>query len=53
MKVFNIRAGITRELDYPSTRYGSTYVDGPWEDIGAISYWEEILKNYYCLIGGY
>jgi len=28
MKVFNIRCGIGKELDYPSERYGSTPIDG-------------------------
>jgi aldehyde:ferredoxin oxidoreductase len=51
MKVFNLRAGITRELDYPSSRYGSPHLDGPWTGIGIMPYWEEMLKNYYTLMG--
>ncbi|NIM44187.1 MAG: aldehyde ferredoxin oxidoreductase, partial [Nitrososphaeria archaeon] len=51
MKAFNIRAGITRELDYPSTRYGSTHVDGPWKGIGIIPYLDDMLENYYRLMG--
>ncbi|MFH0897903.1 MAG: aldehyde ferredoxin oxidoreductase C-terminal domain-containing protein, partial [Candidatus Bathyarchaeota archaeon] len=51
MKVFNIRAGITKEQDYPSARYGSTHVDGPWKGIGIMPNWEEMLKNYYNLMG--
>jgi aldehyde:ferredoxin oxidoreductase len=50
-KVFNLRAGITRELDYPSSRYGSTHIDGPWTGIGIMPYWEEMLENYYTLMG--
>jgi len=51
MKAFNIRAGIGRKLDYPSARYGSTHVDGPWKGIGIMSRWEEMLENYYRLMG--
>jgi aldehyde:ferredoxin oxidoreductase len=51
MKIFNLRAGITREFDIPSTRYGSTHVDGPWEGIGIMPHWEKMLENYYRLMG--
>ena len=51
MKVFNIRAGIMRDRDYPSARYGSTHMDGPWKGIGIMPYWEEMLDNYYRLMG--
>ena len=51
MKAFNIRAGITKELDYPSTRYGSTHIDGPYEGIGIMPRWEEMLANYYRHMG--
>ncbi len=51
MKAFNIRAGITRELDQPSARYGSTPVDGPSKGKSIVPHWEEMLKNYYRLMG--
>jgi aldehyde:ferredoxin oxidoreductase len=51
LKAFNIRAGITRELDQPSTRYGSTPVDGPTKDIAIAPHWEKMLENYYRLMG--
>jgi aldehyde:ferredoxin oxidoreductase len=51
MKAFNLRAGITKELDYPSTRYGSTHVDGPWKGVGIMPHWEAMLENYYRLMG--
>ncbi len=51
MKVFNLRSGISRDLDYPSTRYGSTHIDGPWEGIGIMPHWEKMLENYYRLMG--
>jgi aldehyde:ferredoxin oxidoreductase len=51
IKAFNIRAGITRELDRPSRRYGSTPVDGPTKDIAIAPHWEKMLENYYRLMG--
>jgi aldehyde:ferredoxin oxidoreductase len=51
MKAFNIRVGITRELDYPSARYGSTHIDGPWKGIGIMPNWDAMLENYYSLMG--
>lgn len=51
MRVFNIRTGITQELYFPSTRYGSVHLDGPWKGIGIMSHWEKMLENYYGLMG--
>jgi len=51
MRAFNIRVGIGKEHDRPSTRYGSTHIDGPWEGIGIMPYWEKMLENYYRLMG--
>ncbi len=51
MRAFNLRAGLTRALDYPSERYGSTHVDGPWKGIGIKPSWEMMLANYYRLMG--
>jgi len=51
MKSFNLRSGITKDLDYPSTRYGSTPVDGPTKGISIMPHWEKMLENYYNLMG--
>jgi aldehyde:ferredoxin oxidoreductase len=51
MKAFNIRAGLTKRLDYPSTRYGSTPIDGPSKGKNIMSYWEKMLENYYRHMG--
>ncbi len=51
MKVFNIRVGITREMDRPSERYGSTPIDGPSKGISIKPHWESMLDNYYQLLG--
>lgn len=51
MKVFNLRVGITKELDTPSERYGSTPVDGPTKGISVRPHWDQMLRNYYNLMG--
>jgi aldehyde:ferredoxin oxidoreductase len=51
MRAFNIRVGITRELDHPSERYGSTPVDGPSKGISITPHWDAMLDNYYRVLG--
>jgi aldehyde:ferredoxin oxidoreductase len=51
MKIFNLRAGITKELDAPSARYSSTPVDGPTKGVSVHPHWDTMLKNYYKLMG--
>jgi aldehyde:ferredoxin oxidoreductase len=51
MRAFNLRAGIGHELDRPSTRYGSTPVDGPHAGLGIMPHWDDMLRNYYTLMG--
>ena len=51
MRAFNIRVGITREHDRPSTRYGSTPVDGPTKGIGIQPHWDAMIDNYYKILG--
>lgn len=51
MRAFNIRVGITRELDRPSPRYGSTPIDGPSKGISIKPHWEEMLDTYYHILG--
>jgi aldehyde:ferredoxin oxidoreductase len=51
MRVFNLRSGIIAKRDMPSTRYGSTPVDGPTKDISILPYWDEMIRNYYTLMG--
>ena len=50
-RVFNLRAGIGTELDAPSVRYGSTLTDGPAAGKGIMPHWEQMLSNYYKLMG--
>jgi len=51
MRAFNLRAGIGKEHDRPSIRYGSTPVDGPSAGISVLPHWEAMLRNYYELMG--
>lgn len=51
MRAYNIRCGIKKEHDYPSERYGSTPVDGPSKGISVMDCWDEMLVNYYTLMG--
>jgi len=51
MRAFNIRAGITREMDRPSARYGSTPVDGPSKGRSIMPHLEKMLENYYDILG--
>ncbi len=50
-KVYNLRAGIGKEFDYPSKRYGSTPVDGSTAGLSIIPHWEKMLSNYYSQLG--
>ena len=51
MRAFNIRHGISPELDAPSPRYGSTPVDGLAEGKSIMPHWKDMLQNYYRLMG--
>jgi aldehyde:ferredoxin oxidoreductase len=51
MRVYNVRCGLTPDLERPSTRYGSTPVDGPAKGLSITSHWENIRSNYYRLMG--
>ncbi|MFC1803491.1 aldehyde ferredoxin oxidoreductase family protein [Thermoproteota archaeon] len=51
LRAFNLRAGIGKEQDRPSTRYGSTPVDGPTKGIGITPHWNKMLENYYMQMG--
>jgi aldehyde:ferredoxin oxidoreductase len=50
-RVFNLKAGIGPELDAPSVRYGSTPIDGPALGKGIMPHWDQMLSNYYKLMG--
>jgi aldehyde:ferredoxin oxidoreductase len=51
MRAFNLRCGITPDVERPSKRYGSVPVDGPakGQDVGA--HWEQLLDVWYATVG--
>ena len=51
LRAFNIRHGLTADLDMPSTRYGSAPIDGPFQGITIEPVWQETVQNYYRLMG--
>ncbi len=51
MHIFNHRCGITKELDAPSARYGSSPVDGPAQGKSSREIWERARRRYYELMG--
>ncbi len=51
LRVFNIRHGLTADLDMPSTRYGSAPIDGPFQGITIEPVWKKTLENYYKFMG--
>jgi aldehyde:ferredoxin oxidoreductase len=50
-RAFNLRHGINAELDRPSERYGSTLPDGPHAGKSIMTHWDEMIRNYYYLMG--
>lgn len=51
LRVFNVRNGMTRDLDAPSLRYSSTVLDGPNKGQSIAPVWDNILDSYYQLMG--
>jgi aldehyde:ferredoxin oxidoreductase len=51
MRIFNYRCGMTKDLDAPSARYGSSPVDGPAKGIATEEIWDEVRRRYYDLMG--
>ena len=51
LRVYNLRCGLTPEMEKPSARYGSTPVDGPMAGKSLMPHWDGIRKQYYDLMG--
>ena len=51
LRVFNFRHGLTKEVERPSARYGSTPVDGPAKGVAAMVHWEFMQRLYYQIMG--
>jgi aldehyde:ferredoxin oxidoreductase len=51
LRVFNFKNGLTKEMEAPSTRYGSAPVDGPAKGMGLGQHWPLIQEIYYRMMG--
>ncbi|MFC2058114.1 aldehyde ferredoxin oxidoreductase family protein [Chloroflexota bacterium] len=51
LRVFNLRHGLTKEMEAPSLRYGSAPLDGPNKGISVAPHWDFIQRNYYQQMG--
>ncbi len=51
MRAYNIRSGITGELDRPSSRYGSVPKDGPAKGQDIAPHFAKMVRMYYQLMG--
>jgi len=51
LRAFNIRHGITPEVEIPSLRYGSAQVDGPVKAESIMPYWDDMVDSYYKEMG--
>jgi aldehyde:ferredoxin oxidoreductase len=50
-RLFNVRHGLTSDMEYPSARYGSAPVDGAHLGKTITPVWKETLTRYYELMG--
>lgn len=50
-RAFNLRHGISADLDRPSERYGSALTDGPHAGKAIMPHWDKMIRNYYSLMG--
>ncbi len=51
LRVFNLRHGLTKEMESPSVRYGSAPSDGPAEGKHIMPFWDDLRRNYYEKMG--
>jgi aldehyde:ferredoxin oxidoreductase len=51
LRLFNFRHGLTKDIEAPSLRYGSSPVDGPIQGKYIIPQWEALRSNYYQKMG--
>jgi aldehyde:ferredoxin oxidoreductase len=51
LRVFNFRHGLTKEMERPSARYGSSPIDGPAHGKYIMPQWDPMLRNYYQKMG--
>ena len=51
LRMFNFRHGMKKDDERPSKRYGSIPVDGPARGKNIMEKWDQMIKNYYTLMG--
>jgi aldehyde:ferredoxin oxidoreductase len=51
LRVFNLSHGMDIKDERPSARYGSIPVDGPNKGVNIMEKWDEMVTNYYTLMG--
>ena len=51
LRVYNCRSGLTKEMERPSSRYGSTPIDGPVKGKSIMPHWDSITSTYYESMG--
>ena len=51
LRVFNFRHGLTKDIEMPSLRYGSSPIDGPAKGKSIMPSWEALRRNYYQQMG--
>jgi aldehyde:ferredoxin oxidoreductase len=50
-RAFNFRHGLTKEMEAPSVRYGSTPSDGPAQGRAVMPQWDALRRAYYVQMG--
>jgi len=51
MRVFNLRNGVTVDVEQSSPRWSSVPIDGQAQGISITEHWDGMLDNYYRLMG--
>jgi aldehyde:ferredoxin oxidoreductase len=50
-RAVSLRCGHTPDMEYPSTRYGSTPVDGPAKGQSVMAQWDKMIETWYRDVG--
>jgi aldehyde:ferredoxin oxidoreductase len=50
-RAVSLRCGLTPDMERPSTRYGSTPVDGPAKGQSVMAQWDKMIETWYRDVG--
>ncbi len=50
-RAVSLRCGLTPDMERPSTRYGSTPVDGPAKGQSVMAQWDKMIETWYREVG--